>query len=60
LHLWLSGSSLVLGLGLIATSSGEFGLEVVLDLLLAGLLLFLECGKVVLASIFLTVLLLLG
>lgn len=60
LHFRLSRSSVLFGLGLVATSSGELGLEVVLDLLLAGLLLFLERGEVVLASIVLTILLLLG
>ena len=60
LYFRLGGSSLLLTLSLVSASSSELGLEVVLDLLLAGLLLFLERSEVALASLFLLALLLLG
>lgn len=60
LHFRLSGSSVLFGLGLFSASSSKLSLEVVLDLLLAGLLLFLERGEIVLTSIIITFLLLLG
>lgn len=53
------GSGLVL-LGRVSSSGGELGLKVVLDLLLAGLLLLLECGKVALGRLVVVALLLLG
>jgi hypothetical protein len=50
LHLLLFGSG-CLFLSSVATSGGELGLEVVLDLLLAALLLLLERSKVALGSV---------
>jgi hypothetical protein len=61
LYFWLGiGGSLLFALGLIASSSGELGFEVVLDLLLAGLLLFLERGEVTLCAVLFLAFLLLG
>jgi hypothetical protein len=60
LHFGLSGGCLLFALGLVAASSSKLGLEVVLDLLLARLFLFLECGEVVFSSFLVTILLLLG
>jgi len=60
LHFWLRGSGLVFAISLLTAGSSKLGLEVVLDLLLAGLLLFLERGEVVLSSFLVALFLLLG
>lgn len=60
LNFWLCDSGLFFALGLFATRSSELSLEIVLDLLLGRLLLFLERGKVALCTFFLLTLLLLG
>jgi hypothetical protein len=60
LYFWLSGSGLLFALGLVAAGSRELGLEVVLDLLFAGLLLFLQRSEVVLSGLLVAFLLLLG
>lgn len=60
LNHFLFGSGCLLFSG-VATSGSELGLEVVLDLLLAGLLLLLQCGEVTLGGVLtLLALLLLG
>lgn len=60
LYLRLSSSGrLLLALRLLASSSGQLGFEVVLDLLLAGLLLLLERGEVVFSGVLLALFLLL-
>jgi hypothetical protein len=41
LYFGFGGSDLLFAFGLVSTSGSELGFEVVLDLLLAGLLLFL-------------------
>jgi hypothetical protein len=56
----LGGGCFLFAVGLFATSGCELGLEVILDLLLAGLLLLLERGEVVFSGLLVAVLLLLG
>jgi len=56
LNFWLRRSGVFFSLSLVPSSSRELGLEILLDLLLARLLFFLECSKVALASIFLVAL----
>jgi hypothetical protein len=60
LDFFLGSSGLLVALGLLTTGSGKLSLEVILDLLLAGLLLFLECGEVALITALFLALLLLG
>jgi hypothetical protein len=51
LNFWLGSSSLLFTFSLVTSSSSELSLEVILDLLLARLLLFLERGEVTFARI---------
>tara|TARA_R110002003_G_scaffold1005_2_gene21963 strand:+ start:16492 stop:16800 length:309 start_codon:yes stop_codon:yes gene_type:complete len=60
LHLGFGRGSLFFTLGLVATSGCKFSLEVVLDLLLRRLLLFLKRSEVVLSGFLVAFLLLLG
>jgi hypothetical protein len=60
LYFGLGGSDLLLAFGLVSTGGSELGLEVIFDLLLAGLLLFLQCGEVALCAVLLLAFLLLA
>jgi hypothetical protein len=60
LHFGLGGGGLLFALGLVAACGSKLGLEVVLNLLLARLLLFLERGEVVFSAFVVAILLLLG
>lgn len=60
LDFWLGSGGLVVALSLLATGSGELGLEVVLDLLLGRLLLLLERSEVALSTFLFLAFLLLG
>jgi hypothetical protein len=56
----LGGCGFLFAVGLFATGGCELGFEVVFNLLLAGFLLLLERGEVVLSSLLVAVFLLLG
>jgi len=60
LYFGFGSSDLLLAFGLVSTGGSELGLEVVLDLLLAGLLLLLQRGEVALCAVLFLAFLLLG
>lgn len=60
LYFGFGGSDLLLAFGLVSAGGSELGLEVVFDLLLARLLLFLQCSKVALCAVLVLAFLLLA